>query len=267
MVILRPSAILKVTVTSPSGELLDLGGDPDLEVALLLVGLLELLGGAVDLDGIVDGAQLEVDLLGQGGRVELLVAAEEDVAHEGPLDHHEGELDAALEVLDLEPARRRRSRARRWPGCPRRGGMATNGAPILARDTAQDDRFLDPAVTLDRDLLDDDRRGLGGRGWEPGVCAAATPATRTAGQKKWRERISPGAHEMGVTLRLCSAYACQCSASASRGSAIWISRKTKFSPSASTSIRAPSPNCPRTMASASGSSTCFWIVRRSCRAP
>ena len=58
--------------------------------------------GAVDLDRVVDAAELEVDLLGEGGGVELLVAREVDVADEGPLDHDEGDLHAALEVLDLE---------------------------------------------------------------------------------------------------------------------------------------------------------------------
>src|SRR5262249_31352836 len=75
--------------------------DADLEVPFLLVVLFELLGGAIDVDGIVDAAELQVDLLLQRVRVDLLVADEDDVPDERALDHDEDQLHAAFEVLDL----------------------------------------------------------------------------------------------------------------------------------------------------------------------
>src|SRR5207245_3350429 len=82
------------------GELLDPRRDLDLEVALLLVLLLEPLRGLLDLDRVVDAPELQLGLLQERARVELLVADELHVTDEGALDDDERDLDAALEVLD-----------------------------------------------------------------------------------------------------------------------------------------------------------------------
>ena len=84
------------------GELLDGRGDLDLEVALVLVEVAQLLHGALHVDRVVDAPELQVDLLLERVPVFLLVADEIDVTHEGPLRDHEDDLHAALEVLDPE---------------------------------------------------------------------------------------------------------------------------------------------------------------------
>ena len=258
MVIRRPSAILKVTVTSPSAQLLDLRGDADLEVALRLVEVLELVGGAVDLDRVVHGAQLEVDLLEQGGRVLLLVAREEHVADEGPLGHHVGELDAALEVLhpDLDVV----EEAEGEDGPDVLGGAVGDerGADLEAH-APQDHRLLDPAVTLDRDLLDEDRP-LGGAG---GACASAGRGPQEQGKKNGESASPPSGHQ-GRAVRVPGFSVPPAPAGAPPPGLPGRRNPPPAHPPRSAPRRA---NCPRTMASASGSSTCFWIVRRSCRAP
>ena len=178
------------------GQLLGLGCHRDLEVALLLVRLLELLGGAVHLDGIVDTAQLQVDLLGQCGGVELLVAAEDDVAHERPLDHDEGDLHAALEVLDLElhvvEEAERKDGANvlsEAGGLKRRAGLGT--------DAAQDDRFLHPPIPLHHDVFDDRRGSRRRRGWWHWRLRRRHARRQWQKGKKNGEKRSPGAHEMG----------------------------------------------------------------------
>ena len=176
------------------GQLLGLGGHHDLEVALLLVRLLELLGGAVDLDGIVDTAQLQVDLLGECGGVELLVAAEDDVAHERPLDDDEGDLHAALEVLDLELYVV--EEAERKDGAnvlSKAGGLKRRAG--LGADAAQDYRFLDPPIPLHREVFDDRRGSRRRRGrWR---LRRRHPRRQWQEGKKNGEKRSPGAHEMG----------------------------------------------------------------------
>src|SRR5690349_1594726 len=145
------------------GELLDLGGDADLEVPLLLVELLQLVRPPVHLHRVVDAAELEVDLVLQGRRVLLLVAREYDVADEGPLDHHVGELDAALEVLDLDLHVVEEPEAEDRPDVLR-GAVGHEGAADLGPHAGQDHRLLHPAVALDRDFLDEDLPVSGGRG-------------------------------------------------------------------------------------------------------
>src|SRR5262249_39464104 len=75
-------------------------GDLDLEVALVLVEVAQLLDGALHLDGVVDTAELQLDLVLEGIAVFLLVADEVDVADERALGDDEDDLHAALEVLD-----------------------------------------------------------------------------------------------------------------------------------------------------------------------
>src|SRR6266571_4095826 len=86
----------------PVGEFLHRGRDLNLEIPVVLVGVPDLLDGALDVHRAVDTAQLEVDLFEEVRRGHLRVAGELDVAQEGPLDDHERHLHAALEVLDLE---------------------------------------------------------------------------------------------------------------------------------------------------------------------
>src|SRR5438309_8574636 len=62
-----------------------------------LVLLLETLGGLLDLDRVVDAPELQLGLLQERVRVDLLVADELHVTDEGALDDDERDLDAALE--------------------------------------------------------------------------------------------------------------------------------------------------------------------------
>src|SRR5207244_1907407 len=72
---------LHVTV----GKRLGLGRDLDLEVAFLLVVILELFSRALDVDGVVDTAKLEVDLVTERVVADPAVPGELDVPHERPL--------------------------------------------------------------------------------------------------------------------------------------------------------------------------------------
>src|SRR5712692_8071700 len=146
-------------------QLLGVGRDSDLEIALFLVILLELLGRARDGDRVVDAAQLEVDLLLQGRGVELLVPGEEDVADERPLHHDEGQLDAALEVLDLQLHVVEEAQREDRPDVLGLAG-GREGLSDLRADSAQNDGLLDPTIALNGEFLDEDlplrrRRGLG----------------------------------------------------------------------------------------------------------
>src|SRR6185436_5473608 len=134
----------------------------------------------------------------------------------------------------------------------------------LGADAPQDDRLLDAPVPLDAQVLDDDagvgaRRHLGktARRHQDEQC-------EDSGEKQ-----SPrsGHRSDRPTAPRSAGPPAQCSARASGESGTGASRKTKFSPATSNSIRAPSETWPRTMDSASGSSRCFWMVRRSWRAP
>ena len=238
MVILRPSAIRKMTVTSPSGSLLGVGRDRDLEVALLLVGLLELLGGAVDLDGVVDAPSLSVDLLGEGGGVELLVAGELTMSRTNGRS-------TTMKVTFTPPSK---SSTLSWTSSKKPSAkmarmssarrVGENGVPALVltrpRMTASwTRRFPWTARSLTRDLA----AGLGGGGAAPPAGAAG----RAGGQKKWRERLSPGAHESERPV-VPRPSVPPISAPPARAAAppTCASRKTKFSPSTSSSSRAPS---------------------------
>ena len=140
-------------------ELLDLGGDLRLEVALFLVVLAELLASPLDVDGVIDAAELEVDLLQQGVGADLLVAGEVDVADERALGDHEHDPHPALEVLDPHAHVVEESE----PEDPAKilaeeGGV--EGAAELRLHPTQDHRLLDATVTLDREFFDEDGRGL-----------------------------------------------------------------------------------------------------------
>ena len=149
------------------GELLDVRGDLDLEVALVLVELAQLLDRALDVHRVVDPPQLEIDLFLEVLRLQLLVARETHVAHERPLRHDEGHLDAALEVLDPhvhvieEPEAEDRADVLREE-------VRVEGGTDGALHAAEDDGVLDAPGAFDRELLDDDgrlspRRSLGSR--------------------------------------------------------------------------------------------------------
>src|SRR5262249_21217864 len=66
----------------PVGELLHVGVDLDLEVAFRLVVLLQLLRGATDVDRVVNGPELDVGLLRERVRLDLLVSREDHVTDE-----------------------------------------------------------------------------------------------------------------------------------------------------------------------------------------
>ena len=148
----------------PVGEPLHVGGDGDLEVALLLVVVLELLRRAVDVDGVVDAAELEVDLLLERRGVKLLVAGEDDVADEGSLDDREDQPHPALEVLHLELHVVEEAQGEDVPDVVGETG-GDEGVTDLGGHAAEDDRLLHAPVPLDGDVLDDDRPWLAlGRG-------------------------------------------------------------------------------------------------------
>ena len=139
------------------GELLDPRRDLDLEVAILLVQLLEPLRGLLDLDRVVDAPELQLGLLLERVRVDPLVADELHVTDEGALDDDERDLDATLEVLDAhldvveepEPVDRPQVLAQ---------AVRIEGGADRRLHAAEDDGVLHAAVALDGDVLDDDRR-------------------------------------------------------------------------------------------------------------
>ena len=111
-------------------------------------------------------------------------------------------------------------------------------------------------------LTDEDRRapGLGwvGSGSEPRAEQDQdTPQRQAHPSRTW---VIRPLGSRGLPAQCSGKLERRLGAAAPRGT-----RTTRSS--TSTSIRALSGNWPRTMASASGSSMCFWIVRRSCRAP
>src|SRR5262249_35851752 len=78
------------------GQLLHVRVDLDLEVAFRLVVLLQLLGGAADVHRIVDGPELDVGLLRERVRLDLLVPRKDHVPDERPLGDHEDQLYPTL---------------------------------------------------------------------------------------------------------------------------------------------------------------------------
>ncbi len=166
------------------GQPVDLRRHADLEVALLLVGFLQLLGGPCHLDGVVHGAELEADLLLEGCGIEALVTAEGDVADEGTFGNHEYQLDTAFEVFDLGLHIIEEAEREDRPNIVRESRRDERAAD-LGGDAAQDDRFLDAAVTLDCEVLDDDRSAWSGRGGRLPECRADnSPADPRQGQDK-----------------------------------------------------------------------------------
>src|SRR5437667_4043141 len=143
------------------GELLDVRRDLDLEVAVALVVVLHPLARALDVHGVVDAAELEVDLVLQVVGGDVLVADEVDVAHERPLHDDEADLHAPLEVLDfhLDVV----EEAEREHGADVLGELGgTEGRADGRFHAAEDDRLLHAAIALDGELFDEDGGLLGG---------------------------------------------------------------------------------------------------------
>ena len=107
---------------------------------------------------VVDAAELEVDLVLEVGGGELLVSGEVDVPDERALDHHERDLQAALEIFHLqldvveEPETEDGAHVLREL-------RRVKEAAGLRLDAAQDDRLLDTTIAFDGDVLDDDGAG------------------------------------------------------------------------------------------------------------
>jgi hypothetical protein len=188
----------------PVGQLDHIGTDAHLEVALLLVGLLQLLGRPRHLDGVVHTAELHVDLLLQGGGVEALVPREVQIADEGSLTHHEGQLHSAFEVLHLglDVVEEAQGEDRADVVREARG---YEGTSHFGRHAAEDDRLLHAAVALHPQLLHEDLRsrgrtggGLGERGVEE-----AGPRPGQGQDKKNGESESPprGHHSWKIAIR------------------------------------------------------------------
>src|SRR5438874_1577370 len=137
------------------GELLDVRGDLHLEVALVLVEVAQLPDRALDVHRVVDPPQLEIDLFLEVLRLQLLVAREAHVTHERPLLYDEGDLDAALEVLDPHLHVIEESKAEDRADVLRQEVRVEGGADG-ALHAAEDDGVLDAPGAFDRELLDDD---------------------------------------------------------------------------------------------------------------
>src|SRR2546425_836780 len=153
--------LLTVHLHVAVGELLDVRRDLDLEVALALVVVLHPLARALDVHGVVDAAELEVDLVLQVVGGDVLVADEVDVAHERPLHDDEADLHAPLEVLDfhLDVV----EEAEREHGADVLGELGgTEGRADGRFHAAEDDRLLHAAIALDGELFDEDGGLLGG---------------------------------------------------------------------------------------------------------
>src|SRR6266508_893979 len=141
-------------------ELLDVRGDLNLEVSLVLVVVAELLHGALYVDGVVDATQFDVDLLLQRLPVRLLVTDEVDVAHERTLGHHEHDLHSALEVFDSQLDVVEEPEAEDGADVLGEEGRVERRADG-ALDAAEDHGVVDSPAALDLDVLDDDGGGLG----------------------------------------------------------------------------------------------------------
>src|SRR5262249_21001353 len=137
-------------------ELLDGRGDLDLEVALVLVVVAELVDGALHVDRVVDTPELDVDLLLQGFAVSLLVSDEVDVPYERALGYDEDHLHSALEVLNPHLDVVEKTEAEDGLDVLREA-RGIEGRADGALDAAEDDGFLHPPVALDADVADEDR--------------------------------------------------------------------------------------------------------------
>ena len=144
----------------PVGELLDVRSHLDLEVPLVFVEVLELLDDTLDVHGIVDAAQLEVDLVLELAGLHGLVADEVDVSDKGPLPDDERHLHPAFEILDPRLHIVEEAQVEDRPDVLGEEARVEGGADG-ALDPPEHDGLLNPLRTLDRDLLDDDRGRLG----------------------------------------------------------------------------------------------------------
>src|SRR5262249_1596409 len=117
---------------------------------------LQLLGRSIHVDGVIDAPELDIDLFLERLTVDLLVAAEHDVANEGALGDDEDQFHAALEILHLELHVVEEPECEDAPDVLGQSRGNERGTD-LGGDAAQDDRLLHSSTTLNGDLLDDDR--------------------------------------------------------------------------------------------------------------
>src|SRR5215470_7974503 len=196
----------------PVGELGDVGRDARLEVALLLIELLQLFGRPRHLDGVVDRAELEIHLLLELGGVQALVAGEVDVPDEGALGHDEGQLHPALEVLDLRLDVVEESEGEDRAYVVGEAGRH-EGASDLGGGPAEDDGLLDAPIALNREVLNDDRR-RGRRLTERWGHGAADPE-KGQGKKNCESRPPPRGHGSSAV----QSWTCRSSVPPTRASA------------------------------------------------
>src|SRR5207247_6217223 len=100
------------------------------------------------LDGVVDAAELEVDLLLERVGGELLVAGEVDVAHERTLADHEHDPHPAFEILDPHPHVVEEPEPEDSAEILAEEGRV-EGAAELGLHPAEDYRLLAPAAAID----------------------------------------------------------------------------------------------------------------------
>src|SRR5262249_23861588 len=140
--------------------------DLDLEVALVLVEIPQLLDRALHVDRVVDAPELDVDLVLQRVSVFLLVADEIDVADEGALGYREDDPHAALEVLDpqldaIEEAETEDGAECEGGGGRGGGGGGGGGGPGGSCGGGGHRGGRAPRIPLDGDFPDDDGGGGG----------------------------------------------------------------------------------------------------------
>ena len=136
IVIWRPSTMLNTSLTSPSANFSTVGRDLDLEVALVLVVVAEPLDARA-------ARRPGCRRCRAGGRSSpaacpgrcLLVADEVDVAHERAARRPRTRSSRRPRSPRRASGRHRRSRDRRWPGCPRERseGLKVEPTVLLTR--------------------------------------------------------------------------------------------------------------------------------------
>ena len=252
------------------GRALGARSDLDPEEALVLVLLADGLLGLLDLDRVVEHADPDGGLLPELVVAELRVPLEADLAEERSLDDDEDHAHPALELLGANLHVVEEPQAEDGADVVAERGRGERIAD-LGLHAVQDGRPLDPAVPLDHDVPDgrDRRERLGRR-------RLLRPPGAGKHQQSDQHREKDRPPRPGPPLRAPPGES-QGHSSGERGPggqrsarlSVGSETGSKMSPSpwTRTSIWTPSWTRPAMMDSASGSSMCFWMMRRSCRAP
>ena len=243
------------------------------KIPLVLVLLADGLLGLLDLDRVVEHADPDGGLLPELVVGQLRVALEADLAQERALHDREDHAHPALELLGAHLHVVEEPEPEDGPDVVPKRGRRQRIADLRLHPV-QDGRRLDPAVPLDDDVPNGRDELLGGLARRaaspgPGRCRRDRGERRapregsvppSGGLPRRRPPDGSQGHSSGER-----GPGGQRSARLSVGSE--TGSKMSPSPCTRTSIGTPSWIRPAMMDSASGSSMCFWMMRRSCRAP